>query len=79
MDAQQAEHPNLAELAIDVLSIPAQSAEIERIFSKCEATLTANRNRMCPETLQHLLLLRSWLEDLGGQEQVSFFSFLMIC
>ena len=70
MDAQQAKYPNLAKLAIDVLSIPAQSAEIERTFSKCEVTITANRNRICPETLQHLLLLRPWLEDLGDQDQV---------
>ena len=56
--AQQARFPNLAKLAVDMLSIPALSAGIESTFSKCRATLADNRNKISPDTLQDLQLLR---------------------
>lgn len=32
-------------MALDFLSIPAMSAEVERVFSSCKITITDHRNR----------------------------------
>ena len=71
---QLARFPNLAKMARDLLSIPAQSSAMERIFSECSRTLTDNRNRMPPVTLELLQLLRSWTRDLGMEQLVSLSS-----
>jgi hypothetical protein len=53
-------HLPLRDMAFDVLSIPAMSAEIERIFSAGRRLITADRSRMTEETIEMLLLLRYW-------------------
>jgi hypothetical protein len=42
------------------LAIPATSASIERIFSLSNNIITKNRNRLLPDTVKQLILLKSW-------------------
>jgi hypothetical protein len=49
--------------AFDLLSIPAMSAEIERVFSSAAITLTPRRNRINDDTLEMLELLNNWLKQ----------------
>jgi hypothetical protein len=48
-------------MAIDILSIPAMSAEPERLFSKAKITITDRRNRLGVSTIEQLECLKSWL------------------
>jgi hypothetical protein len=43
--------------ALDVLSIPAMSAEIERVFSDAKRLITPDRNRLLDSTIECLELL----------------------
>jgi hypothetical protein len=49
--AQRATYPNLAVMALDILSIPAMSAESERLFSSASLTITVRRNRLGVESV----------------------------
>lgn len=49
--------PRLAKIAVMVHSIPASSLQSERHFSRCGITLTDRRSRMCPETLENVMIL----------------------
>jgi len=42
------------------LAIPATSAPIERVFSIGGNIITKSRNRLSPETVKKLVLLKSW-------------------
>lgn len=59
---QQAKYPNLCRMAINVLSIPAMSADVERLFSSAGLTLSNRRNRMGTELLESLECLKSWMK-----------------
>jgi hypothetical protein len=59
-DTQQKAYPNLSKMAIDILSIPAMSAEPERLFSSAKITITDRRNRLGVETIEALECLKSW-------------------
>ena len=48
-------------MALDLLTIPAMSADAERIFSGCRLQMTHCRNRMSVKTLEALELLKSWM------------------
>ena len=52
--------PALRQRALDLLSIPAMSAEIERIFSQTKRLITTDRNRMTAETIEQRSLLHDW-------------------
>lgn len=52
--------PRLSRLAVDILSIPSSSAEIERIFSLAGLVITSQRNRMAPYTLEAIVCLKVW-------------------
>jgi hypothetical protein len=54
--------PALSQWARDVLSAPASTADIERLFSHCGQTHTDRRNRMNVETLEALELTRAWMK-----------------
>ena len=60
-ESQRLRFPNLSRLAIDLLTIPAMSAEIERVFSECK--LTCLRSAILPESLETIHVLRSWLRS----------------
>lgn len=50
----------LQQMALDILSIPAMSAEIERLFSSTKKLLTPDRNALSTESLEMYELLRNW-------------------
>jgi hypothetical protein len=58
--AQRATYPNLAIMALDMLSIPAMSDEPERLFSGAGVTITERRNRLGVESIEALECLKSW-------------------
>ena len=45
-EVQRRTYPNLSQFAIDILSIPAMSAEPERVFSGCRRTISWQRMRL---------------------------------
>src|SRR6266536_2346893 len=47
-------------MVIDVLSIPAMSAEAERLFSSAKLNITDQRNSLSIQTLKILQYLKSW-------------------
>ena len=53
-------YPTLSILARRYLAIPATSAAIESIFSISSNIITKPRNRLSPETVRLILLLKSW-------------------
>ena len=58
--AQRATYPNLAIMALDLLSIPAMSDAPERLFSGAGITITERRNRLGVESIEALECLESW-------------------
>jgi hypothetical protein len=57
---QRQRFPNLHRMAVDVLSIPAMSAEPERLFSECKRILTTDRESMHADTLEAVEGLKSF-------------------
>jgi hypothetical protein len=57
---QQMKYPNLARMALNILSIPAMSDEPERLFSSAGLTLTDRRNRAGIDLVEALEQLKSW-------------------
>jgi hypothetical protein len=53
-------YPALKQWAFDVLSIPATSAELERIFSLAKRIWTDDRNQLAPEAFEAILSLLHW-------------------
>jgi hypothetical protein len=47
-------------MALDVLSIPAISAELERLFSSAKISITDRRNRLGIESIKAIECLKSW-------------------
>ena len=60
---QRHRYPCLHRYALDLLSVPPQSSEIERVFSECKASLTQQRNKMSISTLEQVQQMRSWLRS----------------
>ena len=50
----------LRQMALDLLSIPAMSAEVERVFSSAKRLLTPDRNRMNNDSIKQTQLLKHW-------------------
>ena len=57
---QQARYLKLCKMAFDLLTMPAMSAEIERLFSECSLALSTQRLSISQETLELLMCLRLW-------------------
>lgn len=55
-------YPNLAQFAIDILTIPALSSDCERLFSELGDLLEPKRRRIGSEQLAALQLVRSWVK-----------------
>jgi hAT family C-terminal dimerisation region len=51
---------SIRQQALDLLSIPATSAEVERVFSSAKLLLTPQRNSLSDERIEYLELLRYW-------------------
>ena len=52
--------PRLAQMAYDLLSIPAMSAETERVFSGAKLTISPNRNRLAEDIIEATECLKRW-------------------
>ena len=63
-------YPNLRKMAVDSLSIPAMSAEPERLFSDAKLTVTDRRSRLGSDVMEALECLKSWLriDDFQAQD-----------
>lgn len=59
--ANRAPYPSLSRMEIDILSIPAMSAEPERIFSGARRTITWSRYRLGADNVQRMECLKSWI------------------
>lgn len=53
------QYPTLAKIAKDYLAIQGSAVPSERAFSSSGITTTARRNRLLPETIEALQLLKS--------------------
>jgi hAT family C-terminal dimerisation region len=47
-------------MALDILSIPAMSAETERVFSYVKLTISPNRNRLGEDIIKATECLNRW-------------------
>ena len=57
---QRTRFPLLSEMAIDIYSIPAMSAEAECLFSTTKHIVSLQRKGLKSETIELLLCLKSW-------------------
>lgn len=67
---QQKEYPNLSRLAVDILSIPAMSDLVEKVFSSAKQTLVDRRIMLGADALEATECLRSWLAIEDFEEKV---------
>jgi hypothetical protein len=58
-------YPSLARMAYDMLSIPASSTSVERLFSVGSLVVTKRRNRLSAESIRYLMCINKWLPDFG--------------
>lgn len=66
-EEQRLRWPRLAYMAIDILSIPAMSAEAERVFSGARRTISWDRAQLLPSTIEHTECCKHW--ELSGITQ----------
>jgi len=59
-DSQRKRWPRLSYIAIDILSIPAMSDELERVFSGARRTVSWDRGQIEAETLEQVECLKHW-------------------
>ncbi len=59
-DTQRQRWPRLSLMAIDILSIPPMSNELERVFSGARRTVSWDRGQMEPETIEMRECLKHW-------------------
>ena len=62
-------------MAIDVLSIPAMSAEPERLFSSAKITITDRRNHLESDIIEALECLKSWYNIPSVDDRLSLVQF----
>jgi hypothetical protein len=60
---QRVQYPRLSRMAIDILSIPAESAEAERTFSGARRTTRWDRLRITPQNLEKVECIGNWLRE----------------
>jgi hypothetical protein len=62
----------LSRMALDLLSVPAMSADVEHLFSAAKITLTDRRNRMGMVLMEALECLKSWLGISSFEEELLY-------
>jgi hypothetical protein len=62
-DEQQNHYPNLSNMASDILSIPAMSADPERVFSGARRTISWDRMLLGAATIEKGECLKSWIRS----------------
>ena len=50
-------------MALDILAIPAMSAEVERVFSSTGLLITDRRNRLKNDVVEAVECLKSWASE----------------
>lgn len=60
---QRSQYPRLSRMAIDLLSIPSESAEPERAFSGARRTASWDRLRMTCQNLEKVECIGNWLRE----------------
>jgi hypothetical protein len=50
----------MAQMAFDLLSIPAMSAECERVFSQTKLLITTQRRRLADDIVEAVECLKYW-------------------
>lgn len=69
---QQALYPHLSKLALDILSIPAMSADPERLFSSGKLLITDLRSRLGMDIIEAFECLKSWYKIKGWEGEFKF-------
>ena len=69
---QQVNYPNLSKLALDILSIPAMSADPERLFSSAKLTISDLRNRLGIDIIEAFECLKSWYKMKGWEGEFKY-------
>jgi hAT family C-terminal dimerisation region len=62
-DEQQSHYPGLSKMAIDILSIPAMSADPERVFSGARRTISWDRMQLGASVIERGECLKSWIRS----------------
>ncbi|KJZ69575.1 hypothetical protein HIM_11037 [Hirsutella minnesotensis 3608] len=62
-EEQQQRYPRLSKMAIDILSIPAMSAEPERVFSGARRTISWDRCLLGSRTIEKGECMKSWIKS----------------
>ncbi len=60
---QQTSYPSLYRLAINTFSIPAMSAEAERVFSGARRTVSWDRSRLSAQIVEYTECLKHWIKN----------------
>ena len=60
---QQTSYPSLYRLAINIFSIPAMSAEAERVFSGARRTVSWDRSRLSAQMVEYTECLKHWIKN----------------
>ncbi|OWT42471.1 restless-like transposase [Pochonia chlamydosporia 170] len=60
---QQTSYPSLYHLAINIFSIPAMSAEAERVFSGARRTVSWDRGRLSAQIVEYTECLKHWIKS----------------
>ena len=63
LKAGRNKYPTLFKMAVDFLAIPSTSCECERCFSTAGRTVTNDRNKLSPSTIEALQLQKNWLKN----------------
>jgi hAT family C-terminal dimerisation region len=58
--ANNTSSPQMMNMTFDMLSIPAMSAEIERVFSGVKLTISLSRNRLSEDIIKATKCLNRW-------------------
>lgn len=59
----QTNYPRLSQMAFDLLSVPAMSAECERVFSQAKLTISSQRHSLTDITINAIQCLKNWVRN----------------
>ncbi|KID93617.1 transposase-like protein, partial [Metarhizium majus ARSEF 297] len=62
-EQQRIRYPRLSRMAVDILSVPAMSAEAERVFSGARRQIPWSRANLGPKTIEQMECLKHWLRN----------------
>ncbi len=74
---QQKSFPNLSRMALDILSIPAMSADPERLFSSSKLLISDLKNRLGIDIIEAFQCLKSWYKLKGWEAKYRWLEEIM--